>query len=58
MTNQNQADKGDKPLTNSAPDAAPKAAEPSDIKRELSDEEMAKVTAGRMRALNPQPLPP
>jgi hypothetical protein len=58
MTSQNQAEKDDKPVSTSRDDAAPKATEPSETKRELIDEEMAAVAAGTMRALNPQPLPP
>jgi hypothetical protein len=31
---------------------------PSDLRRELTEEELAAVTAGRRSELNPQPLPP
>jgi hypothetical protein len=58
MTSQNRAEQDFKPLAASRDDAVPKDAEPSEIKRELTDEEIATVTAGTMRALNPQPLPP
>ena len=58
MKNQDQPEKDNKPQTTCRVDTAPKCAEPPEIELELSDEEMAKVTGGTMRALNPQPLPP
>jgi hypothetical protein len=46
MTSQNPTRKDAKPLTNPNDDVAPKAAEPSEIKRELTDEEIAAVAGG------------
>jgi hypothetical protein len=54
MTSQNQAEKDAKTVTASPEDTAPKAALPSEVKRELTDDEIAAVAGG----LNPQPLPP
>jgi bacteriocin-like protein len=54
MTSQNQTGKDSKNLTTPKDDVAPKAAEPSEIERELTDKELAAVVGG----LNPQPLPP
>ena len=46
MTNQNQTGKDAKTLTIPKDDAAAKAAAPSEVKRELTDEEIAAVTGG------------
>ena len=46
MTIQNQSGKDAKPLINPNDEVAPKAAEPSEIKRELTDEEIAAVAGG------------
>ena len=46
MTSQNQSGKDAKPLINPNDEVAPKAAEPSEIKRELTDEEIAAVAGG------------
>jgi hypothetical protein len=54
MTSQNRAEKPDKATIIPRDDAAPKAAEPSESRRELTDEEFSAVVGG----LNPQPLPP
>ncbi len=54
MTSQNRAEQDDKATAIPRNDAAAKAAEPSEVMRELTDQELASVAAG----LNPQPLPP
>jgi hypothetical protein len=54
MTSQNRVKKADEAITIPRDDAAPKAAEPSESSRELTDEEFSAVVGG----LNPQPLPP
>jgi hypothetical protein len=53
-TSQNRAEKVDEAATIPRDDAAPKAAEPSEARRELTDEVLSAVVGG----LNPQPLPP
>ena len=58
MTSQNQTGKDGKPLNASNDDAATNTAEPTKIKRELSDAEIATVAGGIKKELNPQPLPP
>ena len=46
MTSQNQTGKDAKTLTTPKDDAAVKAAEPSEVKRELTDEQIAAVAGG------------
>jgi len=46
MTSQNPTEKDPKSATTPPADAAPKDAEPSGIKRELTDEEIAAVAGG------------
>ena len=46
MTSQNPAEKNAKALATPQDDAAPNAAEPSEIKRKLTDEEIAAVAGG------------
>jgi hypothetical protein len=46
MTNQNQAEKDAKALTTPKDDAPQKAAKPSEVERELTDDEIAAVAGG------------
>jgi hypothetical protein len=54
MTSQNQTGTGAERLTTPHDDSVPKAPKPSEVKRELHDDELAAVAGD----LNPQPLPP
>ncbi len=54
MMGQNKAEKDAKPLTTCRDGAVAKPAQPSEIRWELTDDELVAVTGG----LNPQPLPP
>ena len=54
MTSQNEAEKDAKPLTTCRDGASAKPGQPSEIRRELTDDHLVAVTGG----LNPQPLPP
>ena len=62
MTSQNQTGKDAKTLNTRNDDVVRNTVEPTEIKRELTNEEIAKVAGGIkgviMRPLNPQPLPP
>ena len=62
MMSQNQTGKDGKPFCAPNDDAVRNTVEPTEIKRELTDEEIATVAGGIkgviMRPLNPQPLPP
>jgi hypothetical protein len=46
MTSQNPTGNDPKPMTTPPADAAPKANKPSEIKRELTDEEIMAVAGG------------
>ena len=58
MTSQNQTGKDGKPLSAPDNDVVRNTAEPTKIKRELTDAEIAAVAGGIKKELNPQPLPP
>jgi hypothetical protein len=58
MTSQNPTEKDPKSVTTPPSDAAPKDAEPSGIKRELTDEEVAAVAGGFTIAGGGSPVPP
>jgi hypothetical protein len=54
MTSPTKDEKDAKPLTTPQDDSAPKAAKPSDDKRELTDDEIAAVAGGAGGAWNVQ----
>jgi hypothetical protein len=55
MSNHNQTEKDEEIVTTPRADAARKADEPSEIKRELTDEEIAAVAGGGIKIVNRPP---